>query len=67
VSNHLLDLPFLLQVTQCFPCKTAVDLESVHKGCNSDEAVGLNIFVKSIGGSFIENNCVVGLVLDWRR
>lgn len=65
MSHHLLDLPLLLQVIQCFPCQASIDLQSVHEGGYGDEAVGLDVFVEFVGGGFIEDDCVVGLVLDW--
>jgi len=67
VPDNLLDLPLLLQIIQRLSCKTAIDLKSVDQGCNGDEAVGLDIFVELIGGGFIEDDCMIGLILDWRE
>lgn len=65
MSNHLLDLSFLLQIIQRFPCEATIDLQPVDEGSDCDEAVGLNVFVKFVGGGFVENDGVVGLVLDY--
>ena len=65
VSNHLLDLSFLLQIIQRLPCETAIYLQSIHKGGDCDETVGLNVFVEFVGGGFVEDDGVVGLVLDF--
>ena len=64
VSNNLLDLALLLQVIQRLPRQTPVDLQSIDKGGNGDEAVGLDVFVEFVRGGFIEDDGVVGLVLD---
>lgn len=65
MSNHLLDLSLLLQIIQRLPRETAIYLQSVDEGGNCDEAVGLNVFVEFVGGGFVEDDCVVGLVLDY--
>lgn len=64
VSDNLLDLALLLQVVQRLPRQTPVDLQSIDKRGDGDEAVGLDIFVKFVRGGFIEDDGVVGLVLD---
>lgn len=68
MPNHLLDLSLLLQIIQRFPCQAAIDLQSVDKRGNCDEAVRLDVFVEFVRGGFVENDGVVGLVLDcWER
>lgn len=68
MPNHLLDLSLLLQIIQRFPCQAAIDFQSVHEGGDCDKAVGLDVFVEFVGGGFVEDDGVVGLVLDfWRR
>ena len=67
MPHHLLDLSLLLQIIQRLPCKASVDLQSVHERCDCDEAVGLNVFVEFVGGGFVEDDGVVGLVLDYKR
>lgn len=64
VSDNLLDLALLLQVIQCLPRQTPIDLQSIDKGGDGDEAVGLDVFVEFVRGGFIEDDGVVGLVLD---
>ena len=64
VPNHLLNLTLLLQIIQRFPCKAAVDLQSVHERGDCDETVGLDVFVEFVRGGFVEDDGVVGLVLD---
>lgn len=65
MSNHLLDLTLLLQVIQRLPCETAIDLQSVHERGHCDETVGLDVLVEFVGGGFVEDDGVVGLVLDF--
>ena len=65
VPHHLLDLPLLLQIVQNLPRQAAVDLHPVHEDRNGDEPVGLYVFVEFVRGGFVENDGVVGLVLDW--
>lgn len=65
MPNHFLDLPLLLQIVQRFPCQAAVDLQSVHERGDCDEAVGLDVFVEFVGGGFVEDDGVVGFVLDY--
>lgn len=68
MPNHLLNLPLLLQIVQRFPCQAAIDLQSVHERGDCDETVGLDVFVQFVGGGFVEDDGVVGLVLDfWRE
>ena len=65
MSHDLLDLPLLLQITQRLPRQTSVDLETVDERGNGDQAVGLHVFVEFVRGGFVEDDSVVGLVLDW--
>ncbi len=67
MPNHLLDLSLLLQIIQRLPCQAAIDLQSVDERSDCDEAVGLDVFVEFVGGGFIEDDGVVGLVLDCLR
>ena len=64
MPHHLLDLPFLLQIVQRLSRQTAIDLQPIDEGGNGDEPVGLHVFVKLVGGRFVEDDGVVGLVLD---
>lgn len=65
MPNHLLDLSLLLQIIQRLPCQAAIDLQSVDERGDCDEAVGLDVFVEFVGGGFVEDDGVVGLVLDY--
>ena len=64
VPDHLLDLALLLQVVQRLPCQAAIDLQPIHERGDRDEAVGLHVFVEFVRGGFVEDDGVVGLVLD---
>jgi hypothetical protein len=64
VSNDLLDLAVLLEVGKRFPCKRAVNLQAIDEGGNGDEAVGLDILLELVVGLLVENDGVLGLVLD---
>ena len=64
VSNDLLDLACLLEVGERFPCKRAVNLQAIDEGGNGDEAVGLDILLELVVGLLVEDDSVVGLVLD---
>ena len=67
MPNHLLDLALLLQIIQRFPCQAAIDLQSIDERGDGDETVGLDVFVEFIRGGFVEDDGVVGLVLDCGR
>ena len=64
MSHHLLNLSLLLQIVQRLPGETAIDLQSIDEGGDCDEAVGLDVFVEFVRGGFVEDDGVVGLVLD---
>jgi len=65
VTDNLLDLAVLLEVGERFPCKRAVDLQAIDEGGNGDEAVGLDILLELVVGLLVEDDSVVGLVLDY--
>lgn len=67
VPNNLLDLPLLLQIVQRLPRKTAIDLQTIDERRDGDEAVGLHVFVQFVRGGLVEDDGVIGLVLDCRR
>jgi hypothetical protein len=67
MPNNLLNLSLLLQIVQRLPCQASIDLQSVDERSNCDEAVGLDIFIEFVGGGFVEDDGVVGLVLDYCR
>lgn len=64
VCHDRLDLALLLQVLQASACQRAVDLESVNQGGDSDQTVGLDVLVQLLGGVLVEDDGVLGLVLD---
>lgn len=64
MSHDLPDLTLLLQLGQRLPSEAAVDLEAVNQGSDRDQAVGLDILVELLLGGLVEDNGVVGLVLD---
>lgn len=66
MRDNRLDLALLLEILQTRPCERAVDLQSVDEGGYCDEAVRLDIFVELLGGGLVEDDSVLGLVLDCR-
>jgi hypothetical protein len=64
VSDNLLDLTIGLKVGKRLSCKRAVDLQTIDEGGNSDETVGLDILLELVVGLLVENDGVLGLVLD---
>ena len=64
VSDNLLDLTVGLEVSERFPCERAVDLQTIDESGNGDEAVGLDILLELVVGGLVENDGVLGLVLD---
>lgn len=72
VDEHLavrddgLDLSLLLQVLQALASQGAIDLQSVDQGSDGDEAVGLDVLVQLLRSGLVENDGVLGLVLDCR-
>lgn len=64
VANNLLDLALLLQIRKALPCQGAVDLKSVDQDGDGHEAVGLDILVELLRGRLVQDDGVLGLVLD---
>ena len=67
MSDNLLDLAVGLEVGKRFPCDRAVDLQAIDEGGNGDEAVGLDILLELVVDLLVENDGVLGLVLDYRN
>ena len=65
VADNLLDLTLLLKVSKSPAGQAAVDLQTVDEGGDGDETVGLDILVKSLGSLLLEDNGVLGLVLNY--
>lgn len=64
MSDNLLNLPLLLQILQRRSSEAAIDLEAIDERGDGDEAVGLHVFVEFVRGGFVEDDGVVGFVLD---
>lgn len=64
VCDNGLDLALLLKVLQALASERAVDLESVDEGGDGDETVRLDVLVQLLGGGLVEDDGVLGLVLD---
>lgn len=62
--NDGLDHALLLEVPDALPRERAVDLHAVDEGGNGHEPVGLDILVELVGGGLVEDDGVLGLVLD---
>lgn len=66
VTNDLLDLTVSLKVGKGLAGKGAVDLETIDEGGDGDQTVGLHILLELLGSGLVENDGVLGLVLDCR-
>ena len=62
--NNGLDQALLLEVRDAPPREGAVDLHAVDEGGDGHEPVGLDILVELVGGGLVEDDGVLGLVLD---
>lgn len=65
VTNNLLDLALVLEIGQRLPGEGAVDLEPVDQGGDGDQAVRLDILLELVVGGLVEDNSVLGLVLNY--
>lgn len=65
VPDHLLNDTLFLQVLQRLPSKRSVDFQTIDEDGDGDETVGLNIFLKFVGGGLIEDDGMLGFVLDY--
>jgi hypothetical protein len=66
VADNLLDLAALLEVSESLAGEAAVDLETIDEGGDGDQAVGLDILVELLSDSLVEDNSVLGLVLNYK-
>jgi hypothetical protein len=64
VSNDLLDAALSLEIGKRLSGEGAVDLETIDEGSDRDQAVRLDILLELVVGLLVENDGVVGLVLD---
>jgi hypothetical protein len=64
VADDLLDEALLLEIFHGEARERAVDLQSIDQDGDGDETVGLDILLQLVGGGLVEDDGVVGLVLD---
>ena len=62
-DNGLDDTP-LLEVSDALAGERAVDLETIDESGDGDETVRLNVLVELLRGGLVEQDGVLGLVLD---
>lgn len=62
--NDGLDDTLLLEVGKGLAGERAVDLQTIDEDGNGDEAVRLNILLELLVGVLVEDDGVLGLVLD---
>jgi len=69
VCDNLLDLTLLLEIGKSTTGERTVDLQTVDKDGDSDETVGLDILLELVADGLVEDDGVLGLVLDcgWGR
>ena len=65
MADDLLDHSPLLEISQSLAGQATVDLETVDKGGDSDETVGLDILVELLSGRLLKDDGVLGLVLNY--
>ena len=64
MRDHRLDHALLLEVGDALAGQGTVDLHAVDENSDGDEAVGLDILVELLRGGLVEEDGVLGLVLD---
>lgn len=65
VANNFLDETLLFEVGESLAGQAAVDLETVNKSSDGDQAVGLYILVELLGSGLVEDDGMLSLVLDY--
>ena len=65
MPNNLLDNTSSLQVGQRSASKRSVNFQSVNENSDGNETVGLDVLVELVRGGLVEDDCVLGLVLDY--
>ena len=65
VADNLPDGALLLEILKSLAGERSVDLETIDKGGDCDEAVGLDVLVELVRGLLVEDDGVLGLVLDY--
>lgn len=64
VGDNGLDEALLLEVVEALAGQRSVDLHSVDENSDGDQTVRLDILVELLGGGLVEEDGVLGLVLD---
>jgi len=64
VLLNRLDDPLCFQLAQSLSCKTAIDLQSFHKHTHTHESIRADLLKEFVVGGFIEEDGIVGFVLD---
>lgn len=64
MADDLPDHTLLLELGQRFSRERAVDFQAVDEHGDGDEAVGLNVLVQTLVGLLVEDNGMLGLVLN---
>jgi len=64
MPNNLLNLPLLLQIIQRLPRQTPIDLQPINERGDRYQPVGLHILVEFIRSGFVEDDGVIGFILD---
>jgi len=64
VRHNLLDHTLLLQIPHGLAGNGTVYLQTIDEDGNGDETVRLDILLELVCGGFVEDDSVVGLVLD---
>ncbi len=65
MGDDLADDSLLLEILKASASDGAVDLHSVDENRDGDQAVGLYILVELVGGGLVEEDGVLGLVLNY--
>ena len=64
MRHHLPNHSSILEIGERFSCERAIDLQPVHEHGDCDETVRLDVLVEFVRGGLVENDGMVGLILD---
>lgn len=59
------DDPLCFQLSQSLPGKTSIDLQPFHKNTHTHKSIRADFFEEFVVGGFIEEDGIVGFVLDF--
>ena len=59
------DNPLCFQLSQSLPCQTSIDLQSFHEDTDTHKSIRADFFEEFVVGGFIEEDGIVGFVLDF--